>query len=729
MIGFEKTVLLVEDFRITRELEIKLLQEIGFTKVLPVENGREAIRKLMRNPDIGLIISDWNMPEKNGYELLKWVREHPQYKDIPFIMATAHGEQNQVKKALAFEVNGFLTKPFTARELKNTIETALGNAPVPETSFERSEKKTASGKTRLRAAHIQITDHLVLGVLDHLIRQKEIVPRYFELETCCMDGWNPVRDALADGSVDIAFILAPIAMDLYAAGSDIRLILFSHKNGSVCIRKPGTASPLPDFFRGKTFFIPHLLSIHHMLSHMFMREIGLQPGLVGQENADVFFEVVPPVQMPEFLTQHPDAAAFMVAEPIGANAVSAGSGLQLFHSREIWENHPCCAVTVQNQLIETDPDALREFTNGLVAAGEFIHQHPNRSAKIAVDFLDPEKKLGLDVPVLKKVLSDPSGIRTEDLFPSIRDLHKIRNYMSEKMGIGAPLDMEAFVDLRFAELAYRKPDVVVHPSLFRGPEKVLTRLSSAPSSPSDLKIDRYESMIIISIASNPGMIDTILPEIESFVPRTDFEILPKIRIVVQELIQNAIVHGNENNPEKLVICTLTRIGESFFKISVRDEGRHMNHNLTHEKQVPEDKISLPRIRAFSEKIECNREGNLVTAYVRQEQETRFEISDTGEWKVIRPTGKMTAATADSFRQCLQELIATGRTKYRFDFARVKDIDSVSLSVFVVFIKMAAKKDLVLDTEIVNMDEDLVSLFKMTRLDRHYRICTSEAPKR
>ena len=182
------------------------------------------------------------------------------------------------------------------------------------------------------------------------------------------------------------------------------------------------------WFKGKSFYVPHILSIHHMLSSMFLKELGLHPGLAGEEGVDVFFEIVPPVKMPEFLAGNASAAGFTVAEPLGTKAIAGGSGELLFLSGEMWEYHPCCVVVIRKELIDQFPDAVQEFTDLLVESGQFIPGHPEKAAEIAVDFLDPDKKLGLNVAVLKNVLKEPQGIKTDDLFPSIEDLDRIQQY-------------------------------------------------------------------------------------------------------------------------------------------------------------------------------------------------------------------------------------------------------------------------------------------------------------
>jgi chemotaxis signal transduction protein len=148
----------------------------------------------------------------------------------------------------------------------------------------------------------------------------------------------------------------------------------------------------------------------------------------------------------------------------------------MFLSGELWENHPCCVVTVRDDLIDAHPDAVQEFTTMLVQAGQFIAQNPDIAAEIAVEFLDPEKKLGLKVPVLKNVLKEPQGIKTDDLFPVIEDLDRIQRYMAEEMGIGTLIDLEKFVDSGFAEVACRAAKAVRRPSTFHDVSKIVSKI-------------------------------------------------------------------------------------------------------------------------------------------------------------------------------------------------------------------------------------------------------------
>ncbi|MCB2185482.1 MAG: chemotaxis protein CheW [Deltaproteobacteria bacterium] len=456
----ELIVLLVEDSDIMRKMEKKILGDLGYTQVLEAADGQAAVKVLESGEPVDLIICDWNMPGMNGLELLTWVRASEKWPGLPFIMATARGEKKEVAQAGEAGVSAMVSKPFTPPELKGKIAEAMaapetGAAVKPAGPAPHEPELTADGKLLIRAAHIQITDHLILGVLKHLIASGKVEPRHFALETRCMGSWNPVSEALESGQVGAALVLAPIAMDLFGYGVPINLVLLAHKNGSIFVRnRLGTfRHPGRDFFRGKTFYVPHRLSVHHMLSHMYMSQVGLNPSEEGGAGDRVRLEVVPPIRMPEFLAGNADASGYMVAEPLGTKAIAAGHALVQFLSGEVWPDHPCCVVTVRRELIDQYPAAVEEFVGLLVEAGKFIAREPGTAAEIGVQFLDPEKTLGLTKPVLRNVLTEPSGITTTDLFPVVADLELMQSYMHRTMGVGTPVDLGKFVNTSFAAKA------------------------------------------------------------------------------------------------------------------------------------------------------------------------------------------------------------------------------------------------------------------------------------
>ncbi len=114
-------VLVVDDFATMRRIVKGVLKELGFKNVIEAENGKAALSELKKE-EIGLVISDWNMPEMTGIDLLKAVRANDQYKELPFIMVTAEGQKNNVIEAVKAGVTNYIVKPFTPETLRQKLE-------------------------------------------------------------------------------------------------------------------------------------------------------------------------------------------------------------------------------------------------------------------------------------------------------------------------------------------------------------------------------------------------------------------------------------------------------------------------------------------------------------------------------------------------------------------------------------------------------------------------------
>jgi len=104
--------LIVDDSRATRTIIKKMLNEVGF-EVFEAADGVEALRRLKEIGQADVLLVDWNMPEMNGYELVRAVRGDHQYDKVPLIMVTSETELSQMAKALDAGANEYIMKPFT----------------------------------------------------------------------------------------------------------------------------------------------------------------------------------------------------------------------------------------------------------------------------------------------------------------------------------------------------------------------------------------------------------------------------------------------------------------------------------------------------------------------------------------------------------------------------------------------------------------------------------------
>ena len=115
-------ILVVDDMMTMRKLVKRSLNTMGFSSIEEAQDGQIAWAKLNETPDFGLVVSDWNMPNCTGLDLLKRVRSDTRFKNLPFILLTAEGEVSQVKDALLAGVDSYVLKPFTTESLQEKIE-------------------------------------------------------------------------------------------------------------------------------------------------------------------------------------------------------------------------------------------------------------------------------------------------------------------------------------------------------------------------------------------------------------------------------------------------------------------------------------------------------------------------------------------------------------------------------------------------------------------------------
>lgn len=120
-IDFRMKVLVVDDFATMRKIVRNILKQIGFDNLIEAEDGQAALQ-VLKNETVGLVVTDWNMPNMNGLELLEKIRTDPKTAHLPVLMVTAEGLKENVVAAVKAGVNNYVVKPFTAEILQEKIE-------------------------------------------------------------------------------------------------------------------------------------------------------------------------------------------------------------------------------------------------------------------------------------------------------------------------------------------------------------------------------------------------------------------------------------------------------------------------------------------------------------------------------------------------------------------------------------------------------------------------------
>ncbi len=114
-------ILVVDDFSTMRRIVKNVLKQLGYDNVEEAEDGAQAFSKL-KTGGFGFMVSDWNMPNMDGLDLLKSVRADAELKDLPILMVTAEAEKEKVVTAIKAGVNNYIVKPFTAEVFSEKME-------------------------------------------------------------------------------------------------------------------------------------------------------------------------------------------------------------------------------------------------------------------------------------------------------------------------------------------------------------------------------------------------------------------------------------------------------------------------------------------------------------------------------------------------------------------------------------------------------------------------------
>lgn len=121
-------ILVVDDFATMRKVVRNLLKQVGYEDIVEAEDGVMAL-KALKSQKIDFVVSDWNMPNMSGLELLKAVRADAELAKTPFLMVTAEALQDNVVAAVKAGVNNYIVKPFTAEVLNEKIAKIIDSLP------------------------------------------------------------------------------------------------------------------------------------------------------------------------------------------------------------------------------------------------------------------------------------------------------------------------------------------------------------------------------------------------------------------------------------------------------------------------------------------------------------------------------------------------------------------------------------------------------------------------
>jgi len=290
----------------------------------------------------------------------------------------------------------------------------------------------AASKLTLKIGYLPITDHLLL-----LAAQREKF-RNVALEPVKFSAWPELSEALRAGKLDGAFLLTPMGLTLRQKGAAVKVILLGHRNGSIITVKNSNEINTVADLKGRTVAIPSPFSTHNILLRKVLTEKGVNP------DRDLkIIDMAPPEMVVALATGRIDG--YIVAEPFGAQAEAQKVGKILVLSKDIWNDHICCVLNVQEKTLKNYPGEVQELVSGFLRTADFIEADPGRAAQLSV------KLLGQKPEVVKAVLTTPKDrLIFRNLAPAAADFAATQDYMLQFGIVKDKVDIAAYLDDRFA---------------------------------------------------------------------------------------------------------------------------------------------------------------------------------------------------------------------------------------------------------------------------------------
>lgn len=225
-------------------------------------------------------------------------------------------------------------------------------------------------------------------------------------------GWSALAESFLTGKFNVVHMLLPIPIWMrYNNKVPVKILAWNHTNGSaVTVRADSGIKSFADLGR-KQVAVPYWYSMHNVILQMGLKKMGLRPVIRSQTTAlkpdEVNIFIMKPPEMPAALFGG-KIDGYIVAEPFNAIAEMRIKARIMRFTGDIWQNHPCCVVVMNENLTRSDPVFVQKVINSIVRAQLWMTHNREASAKILSR--DGGKYLPIPEDILLRVFTmyDPS---------------------------------------------------------------------------------------------------------------------------------------------------------------------------------------------------------------------------------------------------------------------------------------------------------------------------------
>jgi len=220
--------------------------------------------------------------------------------------------------------------------------------------------------------------------------------------------WSTLTESFFTDKFNLTHMLFPIPIWMrFNRKFPVKVIAWNHLNGSAITVKANDGINTFKDLAGKQIAVPYWYSMHNIILQMGLKKAGLKPVIKPEsvilEPDEVNLFILPPPEMPSALVAN-KIDGYIVAEPFNAIAEMKINAKILRFTGDIWKNHPCCVVVMNEKHIQSNPVFTQKVTNAIVRAQLWIQNNPEETAHILSN--EGGRYLPVSKNILKHVFTD-----------------------------------------------------------------------------------------------------------------------------------------------------------------------------------------------------------------------------------------------------------------------------------------------------------------------------------
>ncbi len=289
-------------------------------------------------------------------------------------------------------------------------------------------------RTTIRMGYMPVVTNLAAPLLDQTSRENGT----YRFQAIKFASFAEMAEALRNGHIEAAFMIAPLAIVLKQQGANVRIVYIGNRHESTLVVDRDLGIRDIEGLAGKTLAVPMRYSGHHLAV------LDMLDGTAAEGRVKIV-EMNPPDMASALATGSLDA--YFVGEPFAAQTLLTGDAEVLHYVEELWPHFICNLVIVKQDLIDRQRQAVQQLVTAAARSGIWARQHPRQAAAVAARYWNQP------LEVITYALTTPQARIEYDRFTPLRaEIQALADQM-HRFDLVPHTDITALVDDRFARQA------------------------------------------------------------------------------------------------------------------------------------------------------------------------------------------------------------------------------------------------------------------------------------